>query len=114
MLLVVKNGSNARWRVSSSMPDPVSRILMETYGRLPMLPESSSTGAYESSVETSRCPPAGMASRELTTMLKMTCSNWVLSIITVPAVGLVDNYRAGRAKVETGFDVFADQALQDA
>jgi hypothetical protein len=76
--LVVKNGSTARAMVAASMPEPVSLTATRRY-----LPGSRSpvflamvTGL--DSMVTS--PPAGVASRALTTRFSSAASNWPESI----------------------------------
>src|SRR6185312_7206115 len=74
--LVVKNGSNARARVVSSMPAPLSRTTSDTYwpglmyGRPPAMP--SSTSMFE--VLSEMVPPSGIAYDEFNTRLTITWS----------------------------------------
>src|SRR6266496_3906912 len=73
---VVKNGSKIRDTVAASIPTPVSVIERTSYG-----PGSSPTFCRANTASTStwrvsrtREPPPGIASRELTAMLRITCS----------------------------------------
>ncbi len=77
---VVKNGSNARRRVSSSIPTPVSVTRMTTYdpGRASGSVASCSSIVTFAVVTSSR-PPLGIASLALSARLTSACSSWLRS-----------------------------------
>src|SRR2546425_6191215 len=82
---VVKNSSKTRERVSSSMPTPVSVTVSSMQGASLGL----SLGAAGSNSTPFRVckvirPPLGMASRDLSTRLRMICWAWPGSICTWP------------------------------
>jgi hypothetical protein len=86
---VVKNGSKMRDTVAASIPTPVSVIERTSYA-----PGSSSTFCRANTVSTStwrvwkiREPPPGIASRELTAMLRITCSSCPGSAVTLLGTG---------------------------
>src|ERR1051325_202079 len=74
--LVVKNGSNARWRVASSMPAPVSSTARQTNSCADPGPSTSRCASLiqEQLVSSRNTPPSGMASRALLTRLIRICS----------------------------------------
>src|SRR5262249_34183104 len=76
--LVVKNGSNTRLRVVSSMPWPVSRTV-SVVQRARSPPTSAGGVTSLLPTVTSTTPPAGVAWMPLTTRLMITCWNWLRS-----------------------------------